>query len=460
MKPTLNKVDLDEVLNYLEDAIQIIDREGKITYYNNAAKDLDDVDIEEAIGRHIIEIYPSLTPESSTLLQVIESGQPILHEEQTFTNYKGDKITTINSTFPIKENNKIIGAIEISRNITYVKKMSEKIIDLQNKLYSNNYVKPKSEKANGFTFLDIISRSDKMLKLKSLALKASFSESPVLVYGETGTGKELFVQAIHNTSPRKNKPLIAQNCAALPANLLEGILFGTTKGGFTGAEDRPGLFELANGGTLFLDEINSMGLELQAKLLRVLQDGSIRRIGSTKTSTVDVRVIAATNTSPEETIKSRVIRKDLFYRLSVINLNLPPLRERKDDIAILTEYFINKYNKKLGRNYLGVNNEVMNIFLNHDWPGNVRELEHVIEGVMSLDDSVYITPDVLPMQFEDNFIKEKTNSLKDAVTNLELQIIKEALKNSNYNITKTAELIDIPRQTLQYKIRKYNIKQY
>ncbi|WP_284142968.1 sigma 54-interacting transcriptional regulator [Caloranaerobacter azorensis] len=269
-----------EILDYLDEGIHIIDDRGNIVYYNRAAQRLDEIEGDKAIGRHILEIYPSLTYETSTLLKVIKTGQPIFNVEQTFVNYKGDRITTLNTSLPIKANGKIIGALEISKDITQVRRLSEKILDLQKELFNDNNKKPnKSKHTAKYTFVDIIGQSEEMLRLKSLALKASMVSSPVLIYGKTGTGKELFVQSIHNASPRKNKPFIAQNCAALPSGLLESILFGTVKGSFTGAEDRPGLFELANGGTLFLDEINSMPLDLQAKLLRVIQDGSIRRVG-------------------------------------------------------------------------------------------------------------------------------------------------------------------------------------
>ena len=212
--------------------------------------------------------------------------------------------------------------------------------------------------------------------------------------------KELFVHAIHNASKRKDKPFITQNCAALPANLLEGILFGTAKGGFTGAEDRQGLFELAHGGTLFLDEINSMPLELQSKLLRVLQDGSFRPVGQTKTINVDVRIITATNIPPEEAVKYKLLRKDLYYRLNVISLSIPPLRERKDDIPILTNYFIDKLNQKLGKSVKGVSKEVMDIFISNPWEGNVRELENLIEGIMSIYDIDLIDIEHIPTKFK------------------------------------------------------------
>jgi arginine utilization regulatory protein len=270
-----------EAMELINDGIQIIDASGKIIYHNPAAKQLDLIDAEKTLGRHILEVYPSLTFETSTIMNVLKNGKPIYNVEQNFVNYKGDKISTLNSTLPIIYNNKVIGALEISRNITEVRELSERIVNLQKELYeANKGEKKKSKPLAKYTFLDIIGQNKEILKLKSLALKAAMTDSPVIVAGSTGTGKELFVQSIHNSGDRKYKPFIAQNCAALPANLLESILFGSVKGSFTGAETRPGLFELADGGTLFLDEINSMPLDLQTKLLRVIQDGRVRRVGS------------------------------------------------------------------------------------------------------------------------------------------------------------------------------------
>lgn len=449
-----------EILDHLEEGIHIIDKNGIILYYNKFAQGIDGVDPDKVVGRHLLEVYPSLTEETSTLLTVIRTGKPIYKKEQTFLNYKGEKITTINSSIPIKSKGKIIGALEISRDITTVRQMSEKIVELQDRLYNNdkkNTKKDKGKSSAKYTLLDIVGENREMLRLKSLALKAAKSDVSILIYGDTGTGKELFVHSIHNASPRKNKPFIAQNCAALPANLLEGILFGTIKGGFTGAEDRPGLFELANGGTLFLDEINSMPLELQSKLLRVLQDGSIRRVGATNTIEVDVRIIAATNIPPEEAVEKRQMRRDLYYRLNVISFEIPPLRERKDDIPILTKYFIDKFNKKFNKKVEGVSDEVLNIFYNYEWDGNVRELENLIEGIMSITEKEIIEVEDLPYKFRQRKSKPFEMSLKEILEDTERSIIKEALKQTNNNITQAAELLKIPRQTLQYRLQKLKL---
>lgn len=451
-----------EILDYMEEGIHIIDKNGIIIYYNNFAQTIDGIDREKAVGRYLIEAYPSLTAKTSTLLTVIRTGKAIHKKEQTFLNYKGEKITTVNTSVPIKSKGKILGALEISKDITTVREMSEQILDLQNKLYNNKgeELKNKYQESAQYTLIDIVGESKEMLRLKALTLKAAQSDVSVLVSGDTGTGKELFVHSIHNASKRKDYPFITQNCAALPENLLEGILFGTIKGGFTGAEDRPGLFELANGGTLFLDEINSMPMQLQSKLLRVLQDNTIRRVGETRTTKVDVRIIAATNIPPEEAIKRKQLRGDLYYRLNVVSFEIPKLRDRLGDIPILANFFISKFNKKFNKNVKNISAEVLDIFEKYKWEGNVRELEHLIEGIVSIRDVETIDVKDLPYKFQ--HYKESTNqsnnkSLNDILEETERQLINDALMKTDNNITKTAEILQIPRQTLQYKIKKLHL---
>jgi arginine utilization regulatory protein len=456
----LNKT-LGQALDYLEEGIQIIDNRGIIVYHNKFATALDDINRDEAIGRHILEVYPSLNYDTSTLLKALKSGKPILNTQQTFINYKGYRITTINSSIPIIDKGNIIGVVEISKDITHVKSLSEKIIDLQAQI-NNPKIKEQNQRAL-YTFMDIIGQSEKMLKIKSLALKASQSPSPLLIYGETGTGKELFVQSIHNSSPRRGKAFIAQNCAALPPTLLESILFGTVKGSFTGAENRPGLFELANKGTLFLDEINSMPLELQPKLLRVLQENYVRRVGDVKTIPVDVRVITALNKPPKESIEAKELREDLFYRLNVISLFIHPLRERREDLQSYIEYFIDKYNTSFNKQVKAVSPEVKKIFYNHNWPGNVRELKNTIEGAMNMVEGDTIALNHLPQSLLEGAANLKAiqgpRSLKQRMTDFERQAIVEAMERCNNNISRAAQDLKIPRQTLQYKLIKYHILQ-
>ena len=449
---------LYEILDHLDEGIHIVDRFGKNVYYNRFALKSDGIDEEKAIGKYLTDVYPSLNEETSTLLTAIRTGEAVYKQEQAFVNFNGKKITTINTSIPIKSGNKILGAIEISKDITQVKEMSERIVDLQDRLIQRRS-NTKSNDDAVFKFADIIGNNKEMNRLKDVAKRASETDASIFISGETGTGKELFVHAIHNSSKRRTMPFITQNCAALPQGLLEGLLFGTSKGGFTDATNRPGLFELADGGTLFLDEINSMPLELQSKLLRVLQDGNIRRVGGTTTTTVDVRIIAATNIDPKIAIEERYLRRDLYYRLNVIHLNIPPLRKRKDDIKILTNYFIEKYNYKLNRFTKGISDAALKTFENYPWEGNVRELEHIIEGVMVIEDVDIIDEEHIPYKIKDKSIEEQSEDLplKQILENKEKQLIQEALKSTNYNITYAAQKLQMPRQTLQYRIKRLGI---
>lgn len=457
MESVFLRENVNTILDHLVEGINIVDEKGNIVYYNKFAARMEGISRNKVLGKYLLEVYPSLTETSSTLLTVLRTGKAIYDREQTFTSYKGEKITTINTTLPIKVDEKVVGAMEISRDITVVKQMSEEIHDLQTRLNPPGERKVFKGEVD-YDFSDIIGKSPRMLEIKDLALRASKTDVSVMIGGDTGTGKELFVQSIHNNSERREEAFIAQNCAALPANLLESILFGTKKGGFTGAEDRPGLFELADGGTLFLDEINSMPLELQSKLLRVLQDRRIRRVGDTETIDVDVRLISAINTTTEEVLESKKIRRDLFYRLNVVSINLPKLKDRKEDIPLLVDHFIRKYNQRFNKEVIKISEEVNQLFLDYRWDGNVRELEHLLEGTMSMmDDKSVIELEDLPLKFQRMEIKELEN-LDDLVENYEREIIYENLVKTDWNISRTAEALKIPRQTLQYRINKYNLK--
>lgn len=467
---------LEAILKTIDEGIHVVNNEGITIYYNHIAAKHDGLKNEEVINKHLFDVFPSLDSESSTLLKVIRTGKPIVNQHQQYTNKNGYKVVTVNTTLPIYVNNKIVGAVEIAKDISRIKDLSEKLIDLQAKVITSPINRKSVAQQTKFNFSDIITQNEKMIQLIILAKKASYTNSPVLIEGETGTGKELFVQAIHNYSSRSNQPFIAQNCAALPASLLEGILFGTVKGSFTGAENRPGLFELADNGTLFLDELNSMPIDLQAKLLRVLQDGMVRRVGDTLNNQVNTRVIVTTNEDSIEAVKKGQIRSDLFYRINVVHLKIPQLKERKEDIELLTHHFIKKYNYLFQKLVVKVANNVHNLFLDYHWPGNVRELEHAIEYAMNIIDGDTILLEHLPDHMQlltANKEKEKfpsslkkdrdkddepwtqEKSLKEQLEEKERYWILKALELEKGNVQQTAKRLKIPRQTLQYKISKY-----
>ncbi len=465
----IDKIIMQNILHYGDIGVHVIDKDKKTIVYNETMANLEGLERTEVLEKEMLINFPSLNQDTSTLIKVLNTGIPILNSTQTYLNFKGKKITSINSTIPLYENKKIIGALEIANNITHLRNLSDRLIDLQDELKKSKSVKGKSrDKINRYGFKDIIGQDERFILAKKIGKKASNSSSSVLIYGDTGTGKELFAQSIHYDGVRRNHPFIAQNCAAIPESLLEGMLFGTEKGGFTGATQREGIFEQANGGTLMLDEINSMSLPLQAKLLRVLQEGYIRRIGGKKDIPVDVRIIATTNEQPLQSLKNRTIRKDLFYRLNVIYIYIPSLNARKEDINILSEYFVDKYNIILGKKIEKMSIQAETLFLQHDWPGNVRELSNVIEGAMNMvedDKRVLDTEDFISSTylmedkpFKSRYTNRKLNkSLPETLYDIEKEMIIKSLDKNKKNISKASEELGIKRQTLQHKLKKYNI---
>lgn len=453
---------MQNILHYIEDGIHVIDNEGNTVVYNKAMAELEQMKETDVLNKNLLDIFNGLDEESSTLLKVLNSGTVIKDKKQTYLNKYKNEITTVNTTIPVIENGKTLGAIEISKNITKMKELSEEILTLHRE--KSNPKKIIQNKIRKYTFENIIGESERFENAVSLAKKASKTPAPVFIYGETGTGKELFSQSIHYEGMRKNKPFIAQNCAALPESLLEGILFGTEKGGFTGAINRPGLFEQANKGTLLLDEINSMPVELQAKLLRVLQEGYIRRIGGVKDIPIDVRIIATTNEEPMKLLKENKLRKDLYYRLNVISIYIPSLNEREEDIILLAEYFIKKYNIKLDKNVKYIDKKAENALLNHKWHGNIRELENTIYSAISILD-YEDTISIEHLNIDTNNSEDVQNSLNisdqkcldELLKEIEVGFITRALISNEKNITKSAKQLGIKRQTLQHKIKKYNI---
>lgn len=453
---------LDILINYIEEGIHVIDSSGKTIIYNKAMEGLEGLEGVEVINKNLLDVFPSLNETTSTLYNVINTGEPIMDKYQHYVNKLGYNITAVNTTIPIKQNGSVVGAVEISRDFTKIIELYDKITSLR----KNNI-----SREGNITFESITGYSSNFLKAVENAKKASKSSSTVLICGETGTGKEVFAKCIHNESQRANKPYIAVNCAALPEGLLEGILFGTVKGGFTGAVDRPGLFEQSDGGTLLLDEINSMSITLQAKLLRVLQEGYLRRVGDIKDISVDVRIIATTNEDPQTAIKKGTLRRDLYYRLNVVNITIPPLKERREDIPLFVKDFVSKYNESLSKNIWEISNEIYDCFMSYDWPGNVRELRNYIEGAMNMVNGhilkkEHFTPQVQELIFSNNSRASSFGNydfsfdigIDDYMNTVEKNIILKALSQSKQNISEAARLLKIKRQTLQHKMKKYNIK--
>ncbi len=311
---------------------------------------------------------------------------------------------------------------------------------------------------------DIIAESPKMKDTLRLVAKVASTDATVLILGESGTGKEVIANLIHRLSPRQNAPFIKVNCAAIPEGLLESELFGHEKGAFTGADKaKPGLFEMADGGSIFLDEIGDMPLSLQAKLLRVLQEGLIRRIGATKETKVNVRIITATNKDLETLVEEGRFREDLFWRINVFTIRIPPLRERREDILPLTQYFLDKFSQKHQKTLQGFSREALDALLSHHYPGNVRELENLIErAVILTEEGEAITLEGFPLPMKLQNEKKKTDlfytlPLPEAVSLLEKDRIKQAMEEAQGIKTRAAELLGISERVLRYKLAKYGL---
>ena len=455
--PTAEKI-LACLLENLEEGIQVVDSEGKTIYYNSAMGKVEGVEPGEVIGKKVSEYLEDVKDDDSTLMNVLKTGEKIVGLIQHYGNGYKKKVTTINTTVPVTLDNKVIAVIEIAKDMTQLKELTENICKLQNldkKLYSH------------YTFNDIYGDNPTMKIAIDKAKKASMSSSSVLLYAETGSGKEVFSQSIHYGGVRKDKPFIPINCAAIPALLLEGMLFGTEKGGFTGAENKKGLFEQANHGTILLDEVNSLEPYLQSKLLRVLQEGYIRPIGGTKSIDIDVRIIATLNEEPAKLIESGKLRKDFYYRLCVLRINIPPLRERIDDIPIFVDKLIEKYNKILYKNIRGIDEVMMKKLQQYNWPGNIRELTNVIESAINMADYNSILTE---NYFDFRIANDNCTNVQDIITNnkgnfdlenymsdIEKSIIEKMLKKNDFNVSKAARELSISRQNLQYKIKIHKI---
>ena len=460
------KLLLEELLKTLSEGVYIVDENGVGLHYNQAMADIEEINIDDVVGKEYTKAFPGVDPAESTMFRALKLGRATPEQLQTYRNLYGKEVSTLNRTVPVKSGNKVIAAIEVASDVTALRDMSNVIQDLRSKVSSPEAEIPLEKLSQAgirkYTFDDLIGGNPTFKNAVEKAKKAASGNASVIIYGETGTGKELFAQSIHYASSRAAGPFIAQNCAALPQALLEGILFGTAKGGFTGAVDRAGLFEQASGGTLLLDEVSAMPYELQSKLLRVLQEDYIRRVGGTKDIPIDTRIIATVNEDPLKLIQEGTLRKDLYYRLNVVNLTLPPLRERMDDVDILVKKFLADSNARFGKSVYTISDSALKTLYGYDYPGNVRELENIIVQAVALSgDEHVLTEDLLQMPIlaevsrRDIESWDMTDSLPDYLANLEKELIRETLLREGWNISKAADALGIKRQTLQHKIKKF-----
>lgn len=452
----------ENVLDSVKEGILMVNRQGEVVLYNNNCARTDGLKREDVLGRNLLDVFPSLTRDSSILYQVMRTGKPVLNVTQTFTNFKGHAINIVSSSYPIYDQGKLWGALEISLDIQLVWETSERMIELQAELGQHQKNSVNGHKA-GHGFYAIVTQDEIMEKTIAMGRRAARMECPLVVQGETGTGKELFVRAIHEESLRKDGPLISQNCAALPETLLEAALFGTTRGAFTGAQDRPGLFELADKGTLFLDEVISASVVFQAKLLRALEDMSIRRVGGARPINVDVRVVASLNMNPEEAMSKGLLREDFFYRIAVIYIELIPLRQRRCDIPLLAKHFLKPTGKELSPG-------AMRHLETHNWPGNVRELRNLLEGAAAVSEGSLIDTEHFSIlgnisytgmdifsEPEDEKPGEDNQSLQSMLNRYERRIIYKNLRNEGGNLSAAARVLGLPRQTLWSKAKRLGI---
>ncbi|MHB8926979.1 MAG: sigma 54-interacting transcriptional regulator [Bacillota bacterium] len=448
---------LETVLEMAYDGLIVVDERGYVTMINQPLADLIGKQPSEVIGRHVTEVL-----ENTRLDIVARTGVRELGHVQEL---RGQRFVV--SRLPIIEDGRPVGAVgkAIFKNLDHLREAIRRMDTLEGQLA---FYRDELERVNGtrYTLDSIITQNEGMVRLKDLAQQAARGTATILLRGESGTGKELFAHAIHNASPRRGRPFVKVNCAAVPEHLLESEFFGYAGGAFTDARKggKPGKFELAAGGTIFLDEVGDMTPSLQAKLLRVLQEREFERVGGTTTVHADVRVIAATNHDLEAMVESGDFRRDLYYRLNVVGLTIPPLRERREDILPLTHQFITKFNEVMGQRVAGVTPEAAAILREHDWPGNVRELENVVERAMSLGTRDVIGTEHLPAHLtaglDAGAASPRTRELlgyRDAVARAESRAIADALSQAGGNKARAARLLGISRSHLYEKIAEYGL---
>ncbi|WP_432408040.1 sigma 54-interacting transcriptional regulator [Wukongibacter sp. M2B1] len=443
---------LNTILETVYDGILVVNKEGYITMLSKTYAKFLGVEEQTVIGKHVTEVV-----ENTRMHIVAQTG---IAEIADIQKLKGDYM--IASRIPTIKDGEVVGAVGkvLFRNVDDLNDLYKKINLMEQEIEEYKGELKKINRAK-YTFDDIIGSGKRISETKDLAEKASHTDSNVLILGESGTGKELIAHAIHNDSGRSFGPFIRVNCAAIPSELLESELFGYEEGAFTGArkDGKIGKFELADGGTIFLDEIGDMPLSMQSKLLRVIQEREIERIGGTGNKRINVRIIAATNRNLEEMVSKGEYRQDLYYRLNVFTIKVPSLTERPEDIPVLSKYFLYDLDNKYHKNISGISDKAMNYLVKYTWPGNVRELQNVIERAINLVDmSNTIDIEHLPERVVGEEYIRNIKSLKDILGKAEKDAIIESIRITNGNKTKAASLLGIGRTTFYEKLAKYELE--
>ncbi|WP_125154619.1 sigma 54-interacting transcriptional regulator [Clostridium rectalis] len=442
---------LKNVLDMAYDGLVVVDEKGYITFISKAYADFLGIDHKQVLGKHVREVI-----ENTRLDSIIKTGK---EDDAELQSIRGKYM--IANRKPIVINGEIKGAVGkvLFRNISELDSVYKKFNKIRKELEDYKGEIQKLNSAN-YCFSDIIGNSDEIMETKRLAQKAAATPSNVLLIGESGTGKELFAHSIHKSSNRKYGPFVKVNCAAIPSDLLESELFGYEKGSFTGAkkEGKMGKFELADGGTIFLDEIGDMPLHMQVKLLRVLQEKEVERIGSISPRNIDIRIIAATNQKLEHMVQEGKFRADLYYRLNVVTIKIPPLRDRKEDIVLLSNFLCLKICKRLNKQQCKISKQVMEYFKNYKWKGNIRQLENIIERAINIvEDENILLPKHLPAEITGVRVNVKVKKLEEILREAERSSIINAIEVCNGNKLKAAKLLGISRTTLYEKINKHKI---
>ncbi|MBW1914657.1 MAG: sigma 54-interacting transcriptional regulator [Deltaproteobacteria bacterium] len=436
------------ILNSIADGVFTVDTEWKITSFNTAAEKITSIKREDAIGNHCWEVFrANICEKGCVLRRTMETGKQIVNQPVYIVNAESERIPISISTAILKDKKgNVIGGAETFRDLSLVEELKKEISGQK-------------------TFQDIISKNKEMQRLFAMIEQVAESNTTILIEGQSGTGKELFAKAIHSLSHRKEGPIVTINCGSIPDTLLESELFGYKAGAFTDAKkDKPGRIALARGGTLFLDEIGDISSALQVRLLRVLQERVYEPLGSTKSEKADVRIVAATNKNLDELVRKGLFREDLYYRINVVRLTLPPLKERKEDIPLLVDRFVKKFSRLNGKDIHGITPETLSILMAHEFPGNIRELENIIEFASVICKDSYISIDHLPEHLQPD------TEIKDGVINnealrkglpwetIERNFLSNALKKNRWNRKITAEQLGMHPTTLWRKINRLNIK--
>ncbi len=449
-------------------AVVVFNREGTVEYCMSRYAEhlsLDSI-TKYLVGKSIYGLYENLNESTSSVITTLRTGKVTYNENQRL-RHKNFTLVISSVVYPVfDKNGGVAAAVEVAHKCEFE-------------------TRPKiTEESTGYPYIDgIVTANPIINNIKERLPDFAESSAPVLIYGETGTGKQLIAEALHYSGSRKTAPFVSQNCAAVPESLIESTFFGTEKGSFTGAESKKGIFEQADGGTLFLDEINSVDVPFQAKLLKAMEEGKIRRVGGTEDIPVNVRIICASNEHPADLIRQKKMREDFYYRTSVIYIELPPLRERPGDVSLLADRFISVFNVRFGKNIVGLSPMVSDIFRNWNWPGNVRELKNTIERAFFLETTPYITLASVPTLLErvqaseggsgDTEPEERGGAerassgvllsgnrdinLQDEMNRVEKEIIEYYIANNRY-LRDVAGKLGISPQALQYKIKKLKIE--